>query len=65
MELVIFYNSEVNEKTGKFKNSQKIQCHHKCEASPKDIASTVYPNWYGISINGGVLVRNPQHQAGI
>lgn len=65
MELIIFFNSEINEKTGKLKNSQRLQTQQKCEASPKDIAHTVYPNWYAISVNGGQIVRNPRHQSSI
>jgi hypothetical protein len=65
MELVIFYDSKVNETTGKLKNSQRLQCHYGCEAKPKDIADTIYPNWYGISVNGGTIIRNPRHQAEI
>jgi hypothetical protein len=58
MELVIYYDHKVNEKTGLLENLQRINCHYQCEAKPKDIANTVYPNWYGISVNGGKIIRN-------
>lgn len=54
MEIVIYFDSSLE-------NLQRINAHHKCEASPKDVAQTVYPNWYSVKM-GKQTIMNPNYQ---
>lgn len=56
MELVIYFDSELE-------NRQRVSTQRDCRVKPSEFASTVYPNYYAVTKDGGGLMKNPHHNS--
>jgi hypothetical protein len=54
MEITVYFDSSLE-------NMQKLKPQENPECNPKTIALSIEPNYYGYSIDGGTIIRNPNH----
>jgi len=56
MEFIVYFDSELT-------NSQRVVTQHDCKVKPSELAQSVFPNYYAVSVDGGHIRKNPHHDS--